>query len=92
MISESSNGPRPSGRHASEYSNSEFRTRGLFSRILHPDGRIYYTGGPLSLADAQILLNDDIVNRSVAVGAYLRIDGSSLVLEPGPRTIRRAFG
>lgn len=54
-----------------------------FRHIRHADGRAYYEGKPLSLADAQIMLNDDIVRRTVRVDAYLRIDESGLVLEPG---------
>ncbi|WP_042442698.1 hypothetical protein [Azospirillum sp. B510] len=56
-----------------------------FSQIRHTDGRAYYQGTPLSLADAQIMLNDDILRRAVRVGAYLRIDdGGRLVLVNGP--------
>lgn len=55
-----------------------------FRHIRHSDGRAYYEGKPLSLADAQIMLNDDIVRRAVRVGAYLRIDESGLVLEAAP--------
>ncbi|PWC37583.1 hypothetical protein [Azospirillum sp. TSO35-2] len=55
-----------------------------FSQIRHADGRAYYQGKPLSLADAQIMLNDDILRRVVRVGSYLRIDGAGLVLESGP--------
>ena len=55
-----------------------------FRHIRHTDGRAYYEGKPLSLADAQIMLNDDIVQRTVRVGAYLRVDESGLVLEAAP--------
>ncbi|MBP2227257.1 hypothetical protein [Azospirillum agricola] len=55
-----------------------------FRHIRHADGRAYYEGKPLSLADAQIMLNDDILRRMVRVDAYLRIDESGLVLETGP--------
>ncbi|PWC85860.1 hypothetical protein TSH100_14925 [Azospirillum sp. TSH100] len=55
-----------------------------FSQIRHADGRAYYQGTPLSLADAQIMLNDDILRRRVRVGAYLRVDGGRLVLVNGP--------
>lgn len=61
-----------------------------FSQIRHADGRAYYQGTPLSLADAQIMLNDDILRRTVRVGAYLWIDGSGrLVLVNGP-ALRRS--
>lgn len=65
-----------------------------FRHIRHADGRAYYEGKPLSLADAQIMLNDDIVRRTVRVDAYLRIDESGLVLETGSllaRSARRPF-
>ncbi|MBY6261631.1 hypothetical protein EI613_06755 [Azospirillum sp. 412522] len=65
-----------------------------FSQIRHADGRAYYQGTPLSLADAQIMLNDDILRRAVRVGAYLCIDDSGrLVLVNGPalrRSVNRA--
>ncbi|MBK1841558.1 hypothetical protein JHL17_29570 [Azospirillum sp. YIM B02556] len=61
-----------------------------FSQIRHADGRAYYQGIPLSLADAQIMLNDDILRRAVRVGAYLRIDETGrLVLVNGP-ALRRS--
>lgn len=62
-----------------------------FSQISHADGRAYYQGTPLSLADAQIMLNDDILRRTVRVGAYLRVDDAGrLVLVNGP-TLRRSI-
>ncbi|CAO3421599.1 hypothetical protein [Azospirillum endophyticum] len=61
-----------------------------FDQIRHADGRAYYQGTPLSLADAQIMLNDDILRRAVRVGAYLLIDESGrLVLVNGP-ALRRS--
>ena len=61
-----------------------------FSQIRHADGRAYYQGTPLSLADAQIMLNDDILRRIVRVGAYLRVDDAGrLVLVNGP-ALRRS--
>lgn len=60
-----------------------------FSQIRHADGRAYYQGTPLSLAEAQIMLNDDILRGSVGVGAYLRVDGGRLVLVNGP-ALRRS--
>lgn len=61
-----------------------------FSQISHADGRAYYQGAPLSLADAQIMLNDDILRRAVRVGAYLRVDDAGrLVLVNGP-ALRRS--
>ncbi len=62
-----------------------------FRYIRHADGRAYYEGKPLSLADAQIMLNDDIVRRTVRVGAYLRVSESELVLEAAP-LLKRCVG
>ncbi|MFP5514489.1 MAG: hypothetical protein ACLGJC_15545 [Alphaproteobacteria bacterium] len=55
-----------------------------FNQIRHADGRAYYQGAPLSLAEAQIMLNDDILRGRVRVGAYLQLDGPRLVLVNGP--------
>ncbi|AWK85331.1 hypothetical protein [Azospirillum thermophilum] len=52
-----------------------------FRLIRHADGRTYYDGRPLTLADAQIMLNDDIQRRRVAVDSYLRVDGAELIVE-----------
>ncbi|CAO3444327.1 hypothetical protein [Azospirillum largimobile] len=60
-----------------------------FSQIRHADGRAYYQGTPLSLAEAQIMLNDDILRGKVRVGAYLQVDGVRLVLVNGP-ALRRS--
>ncbi|HYF90363.1 hypothetical protein [Azospirillum sp.] len=60
-----------------------------FSQIRHADGRAYYQGTPLSLAEAQIMLNDDILRGKVRVGAYLHVDGVRLVLVNGP-ALRRS--
>ncbi|MDR6771033.1 hypothetical protein [Azospirillum sp. BE72] len=60
-----------------------------FSQIRHADGRAYYQGTPLSLAEAQIMLNDDILRGRVRVGAYLQVDGGRLVLVNGP-ALRRS--
>lgn len=52
-----------------------------FHHIRHADGRAYYEGRPLSLADAHLMLNDDILRRTIRPGAYLRVDRSELILE-----------
>ena len=53
-----------------------------FRCIQHADGRTYYAGEPISLADAHIMINDDIARRAVFVGSYLRVAGPALVIEP----------
>jgi hypothetical protein len=57
-----------------------------FHHIRHADGRAYYEGRPLSLADAHLMLNDDILRRAVRPGAYLRVERSELILESGSAT------
>lgn len=52
-----------------------------FHHIRHADGRAYYDGRPLTLADAHLMLNDDILRRAVRPGAYLRLERAELILE-----------
>lgn len=52
----------------------------IFHQIRHTDGRAYYEGRPLTLADAHLMLNDDILRRAIRPGAYLRRERSELVL------------
>lgn len=62
-----------------------------FRLIRHADGRTYYDGAPLTLADAQIMLNDDIQRRRVAVDSFLRVDGTELIVEC-PQSTQPAAG
>jgi hypothetical protein len=54
----------------------------LYRTIVHASGRTYYQGEPISLADAQIMLSNDIAEGKVEVGAFLKIDEDTLILEP----------
>jgi hypothetical protein len=53
----------------------------LYRRILHHDGRVFYDGEPILLADAQVMLNEGIAASRVAVGSFLRVDGDELTIE-----------
>jgi hypothetical protein len=54
----------------------------LYRTIVHASGGTYYQGEPISLADAQIMLSNDIAEGKVEVGSFLKIDEDALVLEP----------
>jgi hypothetical protein len=46
----------------------------LYRTIVHASGGMYYQGEPISLAD--------IAEGKVEVGAFLKIDEETLILEP----------
>jgi hypothetical protein len=54
----------------------------MYRTIVHASGGTYYQGEPISLADAQIMLSNDIAEGKVEVGAFLKIDEDTLILEP----------
>ena len=54
----------------------------MYRTIVHASGGMYYQGEPISLADAQMMLSNDIAEGKVEVGAFLKIDEETLVLEP----------
>jgi hypothetical protein len=54
----------------------------LYRTIVHASGGIYYQGEPISLADAQMMLSNDIAEGKVEVGSFLKIDEDTLILEP----------
>jgi hypothetical protein len=54
----------------------------LYRTIVHASGGMYYQGEPISLADAQMMLSNDIAEGKVEVGAFLKIDDETLILEP----------
>jgi hypothetical protein len=54
----------------------------LYRTIVHASGGMYYQGEPISLADAQMMLSNDIAEGKVEVGAFLKIDEKTLILEP----------
>jgi hypothetical protein len=54
----------------------------MYRTIVHASGGTYYQGEPISLADAQMMLSNDIAEGKVEVGAFLKIDEETLILEP----------
>lgn len=58
------------------------QTAGLYREIRHADGRTFYGGEPVTLADAQMMLNEAIADGRVEVGSFLRIEPGLLVIEP----------
>lgn len=56
-------------------------TTPTYPRILHADGPTFYEGAPITLADAQVLLNEAIADGRVEVGSFLRVDSDLLVIE-----------
>lgn len=49
--------------------------------IRHADGQDFYDGEPLTLADAQIMVNEAIARGDLEVGSFLRIEDDLLVIE-----------
>ena len=58
----------------------------LYRTIVHASGWMYYQGEPISLADAQMMLSNDIAEGKVEVGSFLKIDEDVLILEPPDAT------
>jgi hypothetical protein len=54
----------------------------LYHRIIHASGGTYYEGEPITVADAQMMLSNDIAEGRVEVGSFLKIDEDVLILEP----------
>ena len=46
----------------------------LYRTIVHASGGTYYQGEPITLADAQMILSNDIAEGKVEVGAFLKVD------------------
>ncbi|MBP2306282.1 hypothetical protein [Azospirillum melinis] len=53
-----------------------------YSVIQHADGQAFYQGEALTLADAQVLLNDAIADGRVDVGSCLRVEPNILIIDP----------
>ncbi|WP_448204709.1 hypothetical protein [Azospirillum sp. sgz302134] len=49
--------------------------------IRHADGRSFYDGEPITLADAQIMINDAIARGDLEVGSFLHVDEDMLLIE-----------
>jgi hypothetical protein len=54
----------------------------LYRTIVYASGETFYEGEPISLADAQMMLSNDIAEGKVEVGAFLKIGEDVLILEP----------
>jgi hypothetical protein len=54
----------------------------LYRTIAHATGETYYQGESLTLADAQIVLNNDIAEGKIEVGSFLKVEEDLLILEP----------
>jgi hypothetical protein len=54
----------------------------MYRTIHYATGGTYYEGDPISLADAQMMLSNDIAEGKVEVGAFLKVDEDTLILEP----------
>ena len=52
----------------------------LYRTIVHASGGTYYQGEPITLADAQMMLSNDIAEGKVEVGAFLKVDEETLIL------------
>ncbi|MBP2314702.1 hypothetical protein [Azospirillum soli] len=54
----------------------------LYRVIRHADGRDFYDGTPVTLADAQVMLNDAILDGRVEVGSFLHVETDELLIQP----------
>ncbi|MBP2300729.1 hypothetical protein [Azospirillum picis] len=52
-----------------------------YHTIRHADGQPFYDGEPITLADAQVMINEAIARGDVEVGSYLHIDADGLIIE-----------
>lgn len=57
-------------------------TTPTYREIRYADGRTFHRDAPVTLADAQILLNDGIADGRVEVGSFLRVEPDLLIIEP----------
>jgi hypothetical protein len=53
-----------------------------YRTIMYAAGGPYYQGEPITLAEAQVMLNTDIAEGKAEVGSFLKIDQELLILEP----------
>ncbi|HYG87652.1 MAG TPA: hypothetical protein VD978_15440 [Azospirillum sp.] len=52
-----------------------------YRRIRHADGRSFYDGEPIMLADAQLMINEAIARGDLEVGSFLHIEEDELIIE-----------
>lgn len=56
-------------------------TTAIFRIIRHVDGPVFFDDRTVTLAEAQIMINDAIARGDLEVGSFLRIDDEELVIE-----------
>lgn len=56
-------------------------TTATYHIIRHADGRIFYDGDPITLAEAQVMINEAIAHGTLEVNSFLQIDEDLLVIE-----------
>lgn len=56
-------------------------TTATFRIIRHADGPVFFDDRTITLAEAQIIVNDAIARGDLEVGSFLRIDDEELVIE-----------
>ncbi len=54
----------------------------IYQIIRYVDGGIFYDGASVTLADAQVMLNDAILDGRVKVGSFLHVDSDQLIIQP----------
>lgn len=54
----------------------------LYHVIRYADGRAFHDGVPVTLADAQVMLNDAILDGRVEVGSFLHVEPDQLIIQP----------
>jgi hypothetical protein len=53
----------------------------IYRRIELASGSVYYQGDPLSLADAQTMVNEDILRGKLEPQVFLKVEPDRLVIE-----------
>ena len=56
-------------------------TTATYRVIRHADGRVFYDGEPITLGDAQAMVNEAIARGDLEVGSFLHIEDDELVIE-----------
>lgn len=72
------------GVHAAARTDTRVDTPGtqLYRVIRHADGSAFHDGDPVTLADAQLMLNDAILDGRVEVGSFLHVEPDELTIRP----------
>ncbi|PWC32748.1 hypothetical protein [Azospirillum sp. TSO35-2] len=56
-------------------------TTATYHVIRYTDGRLFYEGEPITLAEAQVMINEAIARGTLEVNSFLHIDEDLLVIE-----------